>query len=172
MVSSRADDEGPPGVRVERDVRIPARDRVELSANLWLPARADDAGPWPAILEMIPYRKDDWRANADESRGRFLARNGYVLCRLDVRGTGRSDGIAMDEYTADETRDGYDAVEWLAAQPWCNGNVGMWGISYGGFTAIQVAALRPPHLRAIVPDRKSTRLNSSHERLSRMPSSA
>ena len=151
MVSSRADDEGPAGVRVERDVRIPARDRVELSANLWLPARADDAGPWPAILEMIPYRKDDWRANADESRGRFLARNGYVLCRLDVRGTGRSDGIAMDEYTADETRDGYDAVEWLAAQPWCNGNVGMWGISYGGFTAIQVAALRPPHLRAIVP---------------------
>lgn len=151
MVSSRADNLEPPGVRVERDVRIPARDGVALSANLWHPADADDAGRWPAILEMIPYRKDDWRANADESRGRFLARNGYVLCRLDVRGTGRSDGIAMDEYTADETRDGYDAVEWLAAQPWCNGNVGMWGISYGGFTSIQVAALRPPHLRAIVP---------------------
>lgn len=151
MISNRADDGEPAGVRVERDVRIPARDRVELSANLWLPAGPDDAGPWPAIVEMIPYRKDDWRANADESRGRFLARKGYVLCRLDVRGTGRSDGIAMDEYTAEETRDGYDAVEWLAAQPWCNGNVGMWGISYGGFTAIQVAALRPPHLRAIVP---------------------
>lgn len=151
MASSRAQDGQHPDVRVERDVRIPARDGVGLSANLWLPAGADDAGPWPAILEMIPYRKDDWRANADESRGRFLARNGYVLCRLDVRGTGRSDGIALDEYTADETRDGYDAVEWLAAQPWCNGNVGMWGISYGGFTAIQVAALRPPHLRAIVP---------------------
>ena len=151
MVSNRADDGEPAGVRVERDVRIPARDGVELSANLWLPAGADDAGPWPAILEMIPYRKDDWRANADESRGRFLTRNGYVLCRLDVRGTGRSDGIAMDEYTAEETEDGYDAVEWLAGQPWCNGNVGMWGISYGGFTAIQVAALRPPHLRAIVP---------------------
>ena len=151
MASSRAQDGQHPDVRVERDVRIPARDGVGLSANLWLPAGADDAGPWPAILEMIPYRKDDWRANADESRGRFLARNGYVLCRLDVRGTGRSDGIALDEYTADETRDGYDAVEWLAAQPWCNGDVGMWGISYGGFTAIQVAALRPPHLRAIVP---------------------
>ena len=151
MVSSRAQDGQPPAVRVERDVRIPARDDVELSANMWLPASADDAGPWPAILEMIPYRKDDWRANPDESRGRFLARKGYVLCRLDVRGTGRSDGIAMDEYTAEETEDGYDAVEWLAGQPWCNGNVGMWGISYGGFTAIQVAALRPPHLRAIVP---------------------
>lgn len=151
MVSSRSEDDRSKNVRGARDVRIPARDGVELSANLWFPAGPADAGPWPAILEMIPYRKDDWRANADESRGRFLARNGYVLCRLDVRGTGRSDGIAVDEYTADETRDGYDAVEWLAAQPWCNGNVGMWGISYGGFTSIQVAALRPPHLRAIVP---------------------
>ncbi|HEX4897927.1 MAG TPA: CocE/NonD family hydrolase [Candidatus Limnocylindrales bacterium] len=138
-------------VRSERDVRIRARDGVELSANLWLPAGASPASPAPAILEMIPYRKDDWRSNADEARGRYLAARGYVLCRLDVRGTGRSDGVALDEYTADETRDGYDAVEWLAAQPWSNGNVGMWGISYGGFTSIQVAALRPPHLRAIVP---------------------
>jgi putative CocE/NonD family hydrolase len=68
-----------------------------------------------------------------------------------VRGTGSSPGIAIDEYTARETQDGYEAVEWLAAQPWCNGRVGMWGISYGGFTAIQVAALRPPALKAIVP---------------------
>ena len=139
------------GVRSERDVRIPVRDGTELSANLWLPDDASPASPAPAILELIPYRKDDWRANADESRGRYLAARGYVLCRVDVRGTGRSDGIALDEYTAGETRDGYDLVEWLAAQPWCTGRVGMWGISYGGFTSIQVAALRPPHLRAIVP---------------------
>ncbi|HEX9550614.1 MAG TPA: CocE/NonD family hydrolase [Candidatus Limnocylindrales bacterium] len=138
-------------VRSERDVAITARDGTRLSANLWLPADAGPAAPAPAILEMIPYRKDDWRANGDEARGRYLAARGYVLCRLDVRGTGGSDGVALDEYTADETRDGYDAVEWLAAQPWSNGNVGMWGISYGGFTSIQVAALRPPHLRAIVP---------------------
>ncbi|HET9435850.1 MAG TPA: CocE/NonD family hydrolase, partial [Candidatus Limnocylindrales bacterium] len=109
------------GVRSERDVRIVARDGTELSANLWLPAGASPASPAPAILELIPYRKDDWRANADEARGRYLARRGYVLCRVDVRGTGRSDGVALDEYTADETRDGYDGVEWLAAQPWCNG---------------------------------------------------
>lgn len=141
----------PAGVRVLRDVRIPARDGVELSANVWLPEDAGEGAPCPAVLEMIPYRKDDWRANADEARGRYLARHGYALCRLDVRGTGRSDGVALDEYTADETRDGYDAVEWLAAQTWCTGKIGMWGISYGGFTAIQVAALRPPHLRAIVP---------------------
>ena len=137
-----------------RDVRIPVSDGLELSANLWLPEpAADGSGPttFPAILEMIPYRKDDWRAASDESRGEWLAARGYAFCRLDIRGTGSSPGIALDEYTARETQDGYDAVEWLAAQPWCSGKVGMWGISYGGFTSIQVALLHPPHLAAIVP---------------------
>jgi putative CocE/NonD family hydrolase len=139
-----------------RDVRIPVSDGLELSANLWLPEPAAGAAAagdptFPAILEMIPYRKDDWRAAGDESRGEWLAARGYALCRLDVRGTGSSPGIALDEYTARETQDGYEAVEWLASQPWCNGKVGMWGISYGGFTSIQVAKLRPPHLAAIVP---------------------
>jgi putative CocE/NonD family hydrolase len=136
------------------DVRIPVSDGLELSANLWLPEPAvDGTGPrrFPAILEMIPYRKDDWRAASDESRGEWLAARGFALCRLDIRGTGSSPGIALDEYTARETRDGYDAVEWLARQPWSTGKVGMWGISYGGFTAIQVALLHPPHLAAIVP---------------------
>ena len=138
---------------VRWDVRIPVRDGLELSANLWLPrATVGDPGRrFPAILEMIPYHKDGWRRNGDTARGEWLAARGFALCRLDVRGTGSSPGIALDEYTDAETRDGYDAVEWLAAQPWCNGRVGMWGISYGGFTAIQVAALRPPHLRAILP---------------------
>ena len=123
---------------------------MELSANIWRPA-GDAAGPIPAILEMIPYGKDNWRRNADTARGEWFAARGYALCRLDVRGTGSSDGVALDEYTEIETRDGFDAVEWLAAQPWCTGAIGMWGISYGGFTSIQVAKLRPPHLRAIVP---------------------
>jgi putative CocE/NonD family hydrolase len=100
---------------------------------------------------MIPYGKDNWRRNADTARGEWLAARGFALCRLDVRGTGSSPGIAEREYAAAQTQDGYDAVEWLAAQPWCSGNVGMWGISWGGFTAIQVAKLRPPHLRAILP---------------------
>jgi len=142
------------GVAALRDVRIPVSDGLELSANLWLPEpAADGSGPatFPAILEMIPYRKDDWRAASDESRGEWLAARGYAFCRLDVRGTGSSPGIAVDEYTARETQDGAEAVEWLAAQPWCTGKIGMWGISYGGFTAIQVAMLRPPHLAAIVP---------------------
>jgi putative CocE/NonD family hydrolase len=132
-------------------VVITARDGVELSANLWLPVATDADARFPAVLEMIPYGKDSWRRNADIARGAYLAQRGYVLCRVDVRGTGSSGGVARDEYTEDETRDGYDAVEWLAAQPWCTGAVGMWGISYGGFTSIQVAKLRPPHLRAIVP---------------------
>ena len=135
------------------DIRIPVSDGVELSANLWLPEpRPDHADErFPAILEMIPYRKDDWRLAGDQARGEWLAARGFAFCRLDIRGTGSSPGIALDEYTARETHDGYDAVEWLAAQPWSNGNVGMWGISYGGFTSIQVAMLRPPHLKAIVP---------------------
>ena len=136
------------------DVRIPVSDGLELSANLWLPepvAGTPEPQVFPTILEMIPYRKDDWRAATDQSRGEWLAARGYAFCRLDVRGTGSSPGIALDEYTARETHDGYDAVEWLADQPWSNGKVGMWGISYGGFTAIQVAFLHPPHLAAIVP---------------------
>ncbi len=131
---------------------IPARDGVELSANLWLPRPVPGGTDrFPAVLEMIPYGKDNWRRNADTARGIYLAQRGYVLCRVDVRGTGSSGGIALDEYTAAETLDGYDAVEWLAAQPFCDGSVAMWGISYGAFTSIQVAKLRPPHLRAIVP---------------------
>ncbi len=141
------------GVRTIWDAGIVVRDGVRLSANLWLPEPRPESPDEriPAVLEMIPYGKDNWRRNADIARGEWLAARGFALCRLDVRGTGSSGGIALDEYTADETRDGYEAVEWLAAQPWCSGDVAMWGISYGGFTAIQVAALRPPHLRAIVP---------------------
>jgi len=138
---------------VRWDVRVPVRDGLELAANLWLPRpRAERPGErFPAVLEMIPYGKDSWRRNSDTGRGEWFAARGFALCRLDVRGTGGSPGVALDEYLDDQTADGYDAVEWLAAQPWCNGNVGMWGISWGGFTSIQVAMLRPPHLRAILP---------------------
>ena len=141
------------GFETRWDVRVPVRDGLELSANLWLPlpSTGRPGERFGAILEMIPYGKDNWRRNSDTARGEWLAARGFALCRLDVRGTGSSPGIAEDEYTEAETLDGYDAVEWLAAQPWCNGNVGMWGISYGGFTSIQVAKRRPPHLRAILP---------------------
>ncbi len=139
------------GVEIRYNVQIPVRDGLTLSANLFMPVSRESDEKFPVILEMIPYRKGDWRYRADHQWMTYLAQRGYVGCRLDIRGTGNSPGIALDEYTPTETRDGYDAVEWLAAQPWCNGNVGMWGISYGGFTAIQVATLRPPSLKAIVP---------------------
>jgi putative CocE/NonD family hydrolase len=152
MVEPRPAPEPRYEVEVDWDARIVVRDGVELSANIWRPVPRD-GGPdrFPAILEMIPYGKDSWRRAADTTRGEWFAARGFALCRLDVRGTGSSGGVALDEYTADETRDGFDAVEWLADRPWSSGAVGMWGISYGGFTSIQVAALRPPHLRAIVP---------------------
>ncbi len=138
---------------LRRDVGIAARDGTRLSANLFLP-NADgegSGGPWPAVLNTDPYRKDDWSAGWDLTLATYLTERGYAYCRMDVRGTGSSEGIPLDEYTEAETRDGFDAVEWLAGQPWCNGRVGMWGLSYGGFTSLQVATLRPPHLRAIVP---------------------
>jgi len=138
-------------VDIQYNIKIPMRDGITLSANLFSPVPHRPGETFPAILEMIPYRKDGWRYRTDHQLMTYLARRGFAGCRLDVRGTGSSAGIACDEYTPEETQDGYDTVEWLAAQPWCNGNVGMWGISYGGFTAIQVAKLQPPSLKAIVP---------------------
>jgi putative CocE/NonD family hydrolase len=136
-------------VQVRHDVRVRARDGIELSVDLFLPD--DLATAVPAIVNMDPYRKDDWSAAWGLSLGTYFADRGFAYCRLDVRGTGSSGGVAHDEYTEAETLDGHDTVEWLAAQPWCSGRVGMWGLSYGGFTSIQVAATRPPHLRAIAP---------------------
>lgn len=138
------------GVRQVRDVAIPTRDGTLLAADLFFPDGDDAAGPFPAILEYLPYRKDDGTAARWDTH-HYFARRGYVGVRLDVRGTGGSAGRADDEYTLAEQLDGYDAIEWLAAQPWCSGKVGMWGTSYGGFNCIQVAMHRPPHLAAIAP---------------------
>lgn len=141
---------GDVGVELRADVGVPARDGVRLSVNLFLPDDLGGDDRIPVILNTDPYRKDDWSAGWDLSLAAYLAERGYAYARLDVRGTGSSGGVALDEYTAAETLDGHDVVEWLAAQPWCSGSVGMWGLSYGGFTSIQVAATRPPHLKAIV----------------------
>jgi uncharacterized protein len=133
---------------LERDVRIPMRDGVHLSADVYRP---DRPGRFGAILEHIPYRKDDLRALQDRGQNMVLVEAGFVCVRLDVRGTGSSEGVAEDEYTEAEQLDGVEVVEWIARQEWCNGNVGSWGKSYGGFSCIQLAARRPPALRAIAP---------------------
>src|SRR5262245_27125283 len=134
-------------VRLERNLRIPMRDGKTLSADL---IRPDAHGKFPALIEYIPYRKDDLTHGVYDAHW-YLAERGFVGVRLDVRGTGTSEGVNTDEYMPIEQTDGFDAVEWLARQPWCNGNVGMFGTSYGGFTCIQVAMHRPPHLKAIAP---------------------
>ena len=122
-------------------------DGVRLAATLYLP---DGEGPWPAILEALPYRKDDLTASY---RTEYVRRSeaGYVVCRVDVRGTGTSEGVAEDEYPEIEQRDMNEVIAWLASQDWCTGNVGMYGTSYSGFNSIQVAMTRPPALKAIIP---------------------
>ena len=131
-------------------VPIPTRDGTVLSAAVHWPPGDKAKASWPALVEYHPYRKDD-RSSARAADHEYFAKNGFVSVRLDVRGTGSSQGINTDEYMAVETQDGHDAVEWLASQPWSNGRVGMFGSSYGGFTCYQVAVLQPPSLKAIVP---------------------
>ncbi|MBX3014244.1 MAG: CocE/NonD family hydrolase, partial [Caldilineaceae bacterium] len=134
-------------VRVIKHVRIPMTDGVELDANLYLP---DAEGPFPAVFDYYPYRKDDLSAGGMRAH-HYLAERGFVAIRLDVRGTGSSSGTAIDEYSVQEQLDAVEAIAWMAQQPWCNGNVGMFGTSYGGFNSMQVAMHRPPALKAICP---------------------
>ncbi len=131
------------------DMGIVMPDGCRLSARVWMPADvADD--PVPVILEHLPYRKRDGTTARDELTHPYLAGHGYACIRVDMRGNGESDGLMTDEYTAQELQDACDVIAWAAAQPWCNGKVGMMGISWGGFNALQVAALRPPALKAII----------------------
>ena len=128
---------------------IPLKDGTTLAARIWLP---DDAerNPVPAILEYLPYRKRDGTYERDALTHPYLAGNGYASVRVDIRGSGESSGLLFDEYSEQEQSDGLEVIAWLAAQPWCSGAVGMMGISWGGFNGLQIAARRPPALKAIV----------------------
>lgn len=128
-------------------VWITARDGTRLAADLYLP---DDPAPAAVLLEALPYRKDDLTAesHSDDYR-RLRAEGGFAVCRLDLRGTGSSAGRATDEYPPSELDDLTDVLAWLAAQPWSNGRVGMFGYSYSGFNSLQLACARPPALGAI-----------------------
>lgn len=139
----------PHEVRVIENVFIPMRDGAQLAARIWMPVDAE-AQPVPAILEYIPYRKRDSSRGRDEMNHPYLAGHGYVCARVDLRGSGDSDGVLTDEYRPQEHEDAEDTIAWLAEAPWCDGNVGMMGISWGGFNALQVAARRPPALKAII----------------------
>ncbi len=128
---------------------IPVRDGTRLSARIWLPEDADSS-PVPAILEYIPYRKGDATAPRDAALHGQLAPHGFGCVRVDLRGSGDSEGVLHGEYLEQELEDGVDVIAWLAAQPWCNGGVGMIGKSWGGFNGLQIAALAPPALACVV----------------------
>jgi putative CocE/NonD family hydrolase len=131
------------------DMGIVMPDGCRLSARVWMPRDAE-ADPVPVILEHLPYRKRDGTTARDCLTHPYFAGHGYASIRVDMRGNGDSQGLMEDEYTEQELQDACDVIAWAASQPWCNGRVGMMGISWGGFNGLQVAALRPPALKAVI----------------------
>lgn len=126
---------------------IELKDGTRIAATLWRPKLA---APVPVVVEMIPYRRRDGTVFRDLELHPYIAGHGIACCRVDLRGTGDSDGVMLDEYLPREQEDACEIIAWLAAQAWCNGNIGMTGISWGGFNALQVAARQPPALKAII----------------------
>lgn len=153
----------PYGVRVQ-DLSVAMPDGVRLAVNVLLPEGAKPGERFPAILEYLPYRRTREVTaehsvlvapgapdSLEEPPLHAFVRQGYAGVRVDVRGTGRSEGTTPDrEYSEPEQLDGMEVIAWIARQPWCDGNVGMWGVSWGGFNSLQMAARQPPALKAII----------------------
>src|SRR5262249_32847772 len=146
----------PPGVTIRTefphsirtfDDWITMADGTRLAVRIWLPEDAEQS-PVPALFEQIPYRMNDAMAVTETIRMPYMAGYGYACARVDIRGAGNSDGLLDDEYLKQEQDDALEAIAWLAGQPWCTGKVGMFGLSWGGFASLQVAARRPPALGA------------------------
>ena len=136
-------------IEEEPDFGIVMSDGCRLSARLWKPKDAHDA-PVPVLLEYLPYRKRDGTCARDALTHPWFAERGYACLRVDIRGNGDSEGIMTDEYTPQELLDAVEVITQIAAEPWCNGRVGMMGISWGGFNGLQVAALAPAPLKAVI----------------------
>ncbi|GAA3721987.1 hypothetical protein HDA32_002138 [Spinactinospora alkalitolerans] len=139
----------PNAIKEEEHVWIPVSDGTRLAARIWRPTSSDDE-PVPGVLEYIPYRKRDLTSVRDSIHHPYIAGHGYACVRVDLRGTGDSEGVLVDEYLEQEQHDAEDVLAWMADQPWCNGRNGMMGISWGGFSALQAAARQPASLQAIV----------------------
>jgi putative CocE/NonD family hydrolase len=135
-------------VEVAETVWIPLADGCRLAARIWFPEKG--GRPAPAILEYLPYRRRDRHRGDDAILHPALAEAGYVSVRVDMRGAGDSGGLMYDEYMPQEWVDAVEVIEWLSSQDWCDGNVGMMGISWSGFNSLQVASLAPPALKAII----------------------
>ena len=139
------------------DCWIPMPDGVRLAAKLWLPDIASQKRV-PTIIEVIPYRKRDIYAPRDAMHHRYFAGHGYATMRVDIRGSGDSDGLQGVFATNDESEDTVQVLKWIAQQPWSDGQVAMFGISWGGFQGIQTAHRAPKELKAVIaqsyaPDR-------------------
>jgi uncharacterized protein len=147
--ATRIVDDLPYAVRVVPQLPVRLHDGTTISLKLWLPVLADGMR-LPVVLEAIPYRKDDNSLVDDEARHGYVAGHGYVCIRMDLRGSGSSTGALEDEYSPEEQSDIAEIVDWASRQPFSNGRVGMTGISWSGFNSLQVAAKRPPALRAII----------------------
>jgi len=144
-------------VRIDRRVFVPMDDGVRIALTIYVPDALGD-GPFPTVVESVPYRKDDEFMAPDYRTYSYLGQQGFAGVRIDIRGTGASAGIIHDEYLEREQRDTLAVFDWLDAQDWCDGNLGMWGISWGGFSALQTAMLRPRQLKAIAP------MHATHDR--------
>ena len=141
--------EFPSQVRVIPHEWITMSDGSRLAARIWLPEDAD-TNPVPAVFEYVPYRKNDGLVLRDAPIHHYFAGHGYASVRVDMRGSGDSDGILEDEYLPLEQSDGVEVIRWLASQPWCSGKVGLIGKSWGGFNGLQIAAHHPPELGAVI----------------------
>ncbi len=132
------------------EVRITMSDGIQLAADIYWPAGADKNDRFPILLEYLPYRKDESRARSYSLYSYFLE-HGYLVVRVDMRGTGNSEGMVIPyEYSDIELDDGEEVIDWLSQQEWSTGSVGMFGISWGGFNSIQMAMRNPPALKAFV----------------------
>ena len=133
-----------------REVMIPMPDGIQLAADLYMPTDIPTDDHLPVLLEYLPYRKDESRGYIYPNYSYFVAR-GYIVARVDIRGTGNSEGHVIPyEYSDIELDDGEIVIDWLSKQDWSNGNVGMFGISWGGFNSIQMAVRHPPALKAFI----------------------
>ena len=128
---------------------INLKDKNKLAASIWLPKSKDKK--FPTILEYIPYRKRDATAIRDSLMHPYYAANGYACIRVDMRGSGDSDGIMKDEYLPQETKDGIEIIDWITKQKWSDGKIGMTGVSWGGIVCLQMAICQPKALKAIIP---------------------
>ncbi len=141
----------PPTYDIEfREVWIPMPDGVRLAADVFLPKGGKPGERFPVLWEYYPYRKDEDRG-VDYSLYSYFVQRGYVVARVDIRGTGASEGPLVEyEYTDQEQIDAEVVIDWLSKQPFSTGQVGMFGISWGGFNSIHMAMRNPPALKAII----------------------